>query len=110
MWGIRKGYNGDGYFCPPILRMKGSNVAAPDGVGMRLGCRPSRHAIRRTTPEHHPVKASLFPGQIQMLGLSYDWEREIRTTDPEYTGGRIFFNLQQLLLIRSTRRPGRLGI
>lgn len=38
---------------------------------------------------HHPAEFTkknieVFKGQIKSLGFSYDWDREIATSDPEY--------------------------
>src|SRR5690606_9946305 len=45
-----------------------------------------RHAVR--TGEHPAIitnkNCDTFRSQIQALGLSYDWDREINTTDPNY--------------------------
>ncbi len=33
-----------------------------------------------------------FKRQINALGFSYDWDREVNTTDPNYQGGRNGFS------------------
>ncbi len=66
-------------------RMKGVNVLHPMGWDA-FGLPAERYAMqtnvhpRKTTEEN----IATFRRQIKMLGLSYDWGREIDTTDPEY--------------------------
>jgi leucyl-tRNA synthetase len=50
--------------------------------------RPAGRAVR-DQDEHAPARDDRknienFRRQIQMLGLSYDWDREVDTTDPDY--------------------------
>ncbi|HOV33879.1 MAG TPA: leucine--tRNA ligase, partial [Candidatus Hydrogenedens sp.] len=51
-----------------------------------FGLPAERHAVR--TGEHPAIvtkrNCDTFRRQIQALGLSYDWDREINTTDPSY--------------------------
>ena len=52
-----------------------------------------------------------FRKQIQMLGLSYDWDREVDTTDPTYyrwTSGSSCSSSTPTS-IRSTRKPNPSG-
>ncbi len=55
-------------------------------VGTPLACRPSNTPFktgqhpRKTTEEN----IATFKRQIKSLGFSYDWSREIATTDPDY--------------------------
>lgn len=79
----------EGYTATDIIsrykRMKGFNVLHPMGWDA-FGLPAERHAMR--TGEH-PAKITnrncdTFRKQIQSLGLSYDWDREINTTDPAY--------------------------
>ncbi|MCL4216407.1 MAG: leucine--tRNA ligase [Candidatus Hydrogenedentes bacterium] len=65
--------------------MRGFNVLRPMGWDA-FGLPAERHAVR--TGEH-PAKITqrncdTFRRQIQGLGMSYDWDREINTTDPKY--------------------------
>ncbi|HOK09245.1 MAG TPA: leucine--tRNA ligase [Candidatus Hydrogenedens sp.] len=79
----------EGYTATDIVarykRMKGFNVLHPMGWDA-FGLPAERHAVR--TGEHPAVvtkkNCDTFRRQIQALGLSYDWDREINTTDPSY--------------------------
>jgi leucyl-tRNA synthetase len=79
----------EGYTATDILcrykRMNGYNVLHPMGWDA-FGLPAERYAMQtnihpRVTTEEN---VSTFRRQIKMLGLSYDWSREINTTDPEY--------------------------
>ncbi len=79
----------EGYTATDILsryrRMKGYNVLHPIGWDA-FGLPAERYAMQtnihpRITTEQN---ISTFRRQIKMLGLSYDWSREINTTDPKY--------------------------
>ena len=79
----------EGYTATDILarykRMRGYNVLHPMGWDA-FGLPAEQHAIN--TGIHPSVNTqeniSNFRRQIQMLGFSYDWDREIDTTDPDY--------------------------
>ena len=79
----------EGYTATDIIarykRMRGFNVLHPMGWDA-FGLPAERHAVR--TGEHPAVitnkNCATFKRQIQALGLSYDWDREINTTDPKY--------------------------
>jgi leucyl-tRNA synthetase len=79
----------EGYTATDIVarykRMNGLNVLHPMGWDA-FGLPAERHAVR--TGEHPAVitatNCETFRRQIQSLGLSYDWDREINTTDPAY--------------------------
>jgi len=67
------------------LRMKGYNVLHPMGWDA-FGLPAENYAIQT---KQHPAAVvakniKVFKKQIQRLGLSYDWSREINTTDPKY--------------------------
>ena len=67
------------------LRMKGFNVLHPMGWDA-FGLPAEQHAINTG---QHPRLNTLhnitnFRRQIQMLGLGYDWDREVDTTDAKY--------------------------
>jgi len=79
----------EGYTATDIVsrykRMRGFNVLHPMGWDA-FGLPAERHAVR--TGEHPAIitnqNCDTFRRQIQALGLSYDWDREINTTDPDY--------------------------
>ncbi len=79
----------EGYTATDIVarfkRMRGFNVLHPMGWDA-FGLPAERHAVR--TGEHPAIvtnkNCDTFKRQIQALGLSYDWDREINTTDPAY--------------------------
>ena len=65
--------------------MRGFNVLHPMGWDA-FGLPAEQHAIN--TGEHPAVNTQRnvdnFRRQIQSLGFSYDWDREVDTTDPNY--------------------------
>ncbi len=66
-------------------RMRGFNVLHPMGWDA-FGLPAEQHAIQTGT---HPAVTTQrnidnFRKQIKRLGFSYDWDREINTTDPKY--------------------------
>ena len=68
-----------------FMRMRGLNVLHPMGWDA-FGLPAERFAMQtnihpRVTTEEN---VATFRRQIKMLGLSYDWNREVNTTDPEY--------------------------
>jgi leucyl-tRNA synthetase len=67
------------------LRMRGFNVLHPMGWDA-FGLPAEQHAVRtgRHPRETTARNIARFRQQLQALGLSYDWEREIDTTDPRY--------------------------
>jgi len=66
-------------------RMRGFNVLHPMGWDA-FGLPAEQHAVR--TGQHPRVTTTRniarYREQLQALGLSYDWDREIDTTDPRY--------------------------
>ena len=79
----------EGYTATDIVsrykRMKGFNVLHPMGWDA-FGLPAEQYAIQTGT---HPAittkkNCDTFRRQIKALGLSYDWDREINTTDPKY--------------------------
>ncbi|MBN2806172.1 MAG: leucine--tRNA ligase [Prolixibacteraceae bacterium] len=79
----------EGYTATDIIcrykRAKGFNVLHPMGWDA-FGLPAEQYAIQTGT---HPAittenNCNNFRRQIQALGLSYDWDREINTTDPSY--------------------------
>jgi leucyl-tRNA synthetase len=79
----------EGYTASDIVarykRMRGFNVLHPMGWDA-FGLPAEQYAIKTGT---HPKtttqkNVSRFRQQLQSLGFSYDWSREINTTDPQY--------------------------
>ncbi len=66
-------------------RMKGYNVLHPMGWDA-FGLPAEQYAIQTGTHPSVTTKnnCDTFRRQIRELGLSYDWDREINTTDPSY--------------------------
>jgi leucyl-tRNA synthetase len=79
----------EGYTATDIFsrykRMKGFNVLHPMGWDA-FGLPAEQYAIQTGTHPSVTTKnnCSTFRRQIKELGLSYDWDREINTTDPSY--------------------------
>jgi len=66
-------------------RMKGFNVLHPMGWDA-FGLPTENYAIKtKQNPMNFvPKNIEKFKNQIKRLGISYDWSREINTTDPKY--------------------------
>ena len=66
-------------------RMMGYNVLFPMGWDA-FGAPAEQYAIKNHIHPSIAVKENIktFKGQIQKLGISFDWSREFSTTDPEY--------------------------
>ncbi len=66
-------------------RMEGYNVLFPMGWDA-FGSPAEQYAIKNHIHPKDAVKENIktFKGQIQSLGISFDWSREFATTDPEY--------------------------
>jgi leucyl-tRNA synthetase len=79
----------EGYTATDILaryrRMCGYNVMHPMGWDA-FGLPAEQYAIQTGTHPRVTTEANIntFRRQIQMLGFSYDWDREVDTTDPNY--------------------------
>jgi len=67
------------------FRLKGFNVLHPMGWDA-FGLPAENYAIKTGTQPSITTAANVavFKRQIQALGFSYDWDREINTTDPKY--------------------------
>ena len=79
----------EGYTATDIVarykRARGFSVLHPMGWDA-FGLPAEQHAIRTGT---HPAETTrrnieTFRRQLKMLGFSYDWDREVDTTDPDY--------------------------
>lgn len=66
-------------------RMEGYNVLFPMGWDA-FGLPAEEYAIKNHVHPSVAVKENIktFKGQLESLGLSFDWSREFATTDPEY--------------------------
>jgi leucyl-tRNA synthetase len=79
----------EGYTATDIMarykRMRGFNVLHPMGWDA-FGLPAEQYAIRTGTHPRVTTQRNIanFKRQIQSLGFSYDWSREIDTTDPRY--------------------------
>ena len=79
----------EGYTATDILcrykRMRGFNVLHPMGWDA-FGLPAEQYAIQTGTHPRETTQKNIatFKRQIQSLGFSYDWEREVDTTDPAY--------------------------
>ena len=78
-----------GYVATDIVarykRMKGFNVLHPMGWDA-FGLPAEQYAIKTGTHPKETTQQNIsnFKKQINSLGFSYDWSREINTTDPNY--------------------------
>ncbi len=102
----------EGYTATDIIarykRAKGFNVLHPIGWDA-FGLPAEQHAVKTGT---HPASNTQnnitnFKRQIKALGFSYDWDREIDTTDPKYFRWTqwIFLQLFQRGLAYVDERP-----
>ncbi len=79
----------EGYTATDILcrfeRMRGRSVMHPMGWDA-FGLPAEQHAKKTGTPPRVTTEKNIatFRRQLQMLGFSYDWDREVATTDPAY--------------------------
>ena len=82
--GHPEGYTASDIICR-YKRMKSFNVLHPMGWDA-FGLPAEQFAIQTNTHPAIKTKENVdnFRRQIQSLGFSYDWDREINTTDPKY--------------------------
>ena len=79
----------EGYTATDIIsrykRMQGYNVLHPMGWDA-FGLPAEQYALDTGNDPREFTKKNVqtFKRQIQELGFSYDWDREVNTTDPEY--------------------------
>ena len=68
-----------------LRRMKGENVIFPMGWDA-FGLPTENYAIKvkRAPQDITKENIDIFRRQLKSLGLSFDWDREVNTTDPEY--------------------------
>ncbi len=79
----------EGYTATDIVarmkRMQGYNVLHPMGWDA-FGLPAEQFAIKNNVHPEEFTRKNIdnFRNQIQMLGMSYDWDKEIATIDPDY--------------------------
>ncbi len=79
----------EGYTATDIVvrynRMRGKHVLHPMGWDA-FGLPAEEHAVKTGTHPAVTTKQNIdtFRRQLKMLGFSYDWSRELSTTDPKY--------------------------
>lgn len=79
----------EGYTATDIVcrfeRMNGKSVVHPMGWDA-FGLPAEQHAIKTQQPPRITTEQNIatFRRQLKMLGFSYDWDREVSTTDVEY--------------------------
>jgi len=79
----------EGYTATDIVarykRMQGVNVLHPMGWDA-FGLPAEQYALETNTHPRETTKENVaqFKRQLKRLGFSYDWQREINTTDPDY--------------------------
>jgi leucyl-tRNA synthetase len=82
--GHPEGYTATDIFCR-FKRMRGANVLHPMGWDA-YGLPAEQYAVQTGTHPRITTEQNInnFRRQIQSFGFSYDWSREINTTDTEY--------------------------
>jgi leucyl-tRNA synthetase len=82
--GHPEGYTATDIYCR-YLRMQGYNVLHPMGFDA-FGLPAENYAIKTGTHPARTTAANIekFRSQIKTLGFSYDWDREVDTSSPEY--------------------------
>ncbi|WP_018126787.1 leucine--tRNA ligase [Balneola vulgaris] len=79
----------EGYTATDIIarykRMKGFNVLHPIGWDA-FGLPAEQYAVKTGTHPRITTERNInkFREQLQAIGFSYDWDREVNTTDPNY--------------------------
>ena len=78
------GYGASDAYCR-MKRMQGNNVMFPIGWDA-FGLPTENYAIKnKIKPQDATAKnVANFIEQMKRLGLSFDWDREVNTTDPDY--------------------------
>ncbi|NBC17917.1 MAG: leucine--tRNA ligase, partial [Bacteroidetes bacterium] len=79
----------EGYTATDIVarykRMQGVNVLHPIGWDA-FGLPAEQYALKTNTHPRETTEQNInrFREQLKRLGFSYDWDREVNTTDPDY--------------------------
>ena len=105
--GHPEGYTATDMYCR-YLRMKGYAVLHPIGFDS-FGLPAENYAIKTGTHPRLTTQENInnFRRQIQSFGFSYDWDREVATSDPEYYRWTqwIFLQLYKRGLAYETQAP-----
>lgn len=82
--GHPKGYIGSDVYAR-FKRMQGFNVLHPMGYDA-FGLPAEQYALEHKIAPRKAVmdNIKMFEKQLKIIGLSYDWERKVNTTDPEF--------------------------
>ena len=82
--GHPRGYIGSDVYARK-KRMEGYNVLHPMGYDA-FGLPAEQYAIEHKVHPRVAVEKNIktFRGQLDKIGFSYDWSRQVNTTDPEY--------------------------
>ncbi|QDV28372.1 Leucine--tRNA ligase [Planctopirus ephydatiae] len=82
--GHPEGYTATDITCR-FARMRGKNVLHPMGWDA-FGLPAEQYAVETGTHPRITTEKNIatFKRQLKSLGFSYDWERELATTDPDY--------------------------
>ncbi len=82
--GHPEGYTATDIVCR-FSRMRGKSVLHPMGFDA-FGLPAEEHAIKTNTPPRISTERNIanFCRQLKMLGFSYDWDRQLATTDVGY--------------------------
>jgi leucyl-tRNA synthetase len=82
--GHPEGYTATDIYCR-FQRMRGFNVLHPMGWDA-FGLPAEQYAVQTNTHPRVTTQRNIetFRRQIKALGFSYDWDREVDTTDPAY--------------------------
>ena len=105
--GHPEGYTATDMYCR-YLRMKGYAVLHPMGFDS-FGLPAENYAIKTGTHPRLTTQENInnFRRQIQSFGFSYDWDREVATSDPKYYRWTqwIFLQLYKRGLAYETQAP-----
>jgi leucyl-tRNA synthetase len=82
--GHPKGYIGSDVYAR-MRRMQGFNVLHPMGYDA-FGLPAEQYALEHKIVPQNAVKENVktFENQLNKIGLSYDWDRKVNTTDPGF--------------------------
>lgn len=82
--GHPKGYIGSDVYAR-MRRMQGYNVLHPMGYDA-FGLPAEQYALEHKIAPQNAVKENVktFEKQLNKIGLSYDWDRKVNTTDPKF--------------------------